>query len=59
MLNKGRVKNILIIFMEYSMEGYPPVPIPWKIINSFHIILLNKVRMNHDILKSNKIGHDS
>ena len=24
MLNKGSVKNILIIFMEYSMEGYPP-----------------------------------
>ena len=30
-----RVQQKLIIFMEFSMQGYPPTPVnlPWKIMN--------------------------
>ena len=39
-VEEGRVQKKLIIFMEFSMEGYPPpsAPLPWKIINFFPTI---------------------
>ena len=39
-LGKASTKK-LIIFMEFSMEGFPPprpAPLPWKIINFFPTI---------------------
>ena len=46
--------------MQFSMEDYPPpAPLPWKIIIFFPIFFSNKVCVLRNILKSNKIAHDS
>ena len=42
--------------MEFFIDGYPPVPLPWKKIN---LLFPNKVRVIRNILKSNKIARDS
>ena len=45
--------------MKFSMEGFPPVPLPSKMNNIFPMIISNKVCVIRDILKSNKIARES